>query len=99
MTDGGGTSVVRRSPIRRRCWSCTAIHCVHIARQLHASNLITSQSKDTGTNYVRNLCTYSSFEVPLNAGWSIGRTDGCFVLLVIILSVSVICFSYFWYWV
>ena len=76
----GGSAIVRRcliSPSRRRCWSCTAIHCVHFIRQLYAADLF----QNKGTTYLRYAITSPYvFEMPLPAGRSVGQTGSIRVL-------------------
>ena len=48
-------AIVRKRP-RRRCWSCSHIHCRHVIRELSTRNLAISQSN--GTAYLRNTNGY-----------------------------------------
>ena len=83
MTDGDGASVVlRAAPSRRhRCWSCTAIRCVHIIQELCTANFVMFQSNGTGTTYLRYNKT--GFVVPLHSGRSDGQTGPtCFCFII-----------------
>ena len=96
LTDNGAS--FRRSPIhiRRRCWSCTGIHCVHIVHELRARNIVLSQSN--GVIYLRNT-SISDFEVLLHTGRSGYYTCVGICLFYPVFLLSVIrfnhsCFSY-----
>ena len=88
----GASSVLRRPIlIRHRCWSCMAIHCVHVVQHLWASNLVLFHSKST--IYFCN--TNTGFEVQPHTGRSGDWVPTCFVLSVL-LFISVIRLSHFY---
>ena len=65
LTEGGGAIIPKRpSHNRPRCWSCTAIHCVHVVRYMFAGEFGMFPSEDT--SYLRGIS--SGFRVLPHSG-------------------------------